>query len=101
MFNVLERITELRKARNWSVYKLAKLSGIPQSTIATWYSKNLYPPVDKIEMLCISFEISLAEFFVDSKNKADISSEFIYKFNLLPKNEQDIVIYIINNFIKQ
>ena len=97
MFNVLERITELRKARNWSVYKLAKLSGIPQSTIATWYSKNLYPPVDKIEMLCISFEISLAEFFVDSK----ISSEFIYKFNLLPKNEQDIVIYIINNFIKQ
>ncbi len=101
MFNVLERITELRKARNWSVYKLAKLSGIPQSTIATWYSKNLYPPVDKIEMLCISFEISLAEFFVDSKNKADISSEFIYKFNLLSKNEQDIVIYIINNFIKQ
>ena len=46
MFDVLARIQELRESREWSVYKLAKLSGIPQSTIATWYQKNLYPPID-------------------------------------------------------
>ena len=51
MFNVLERLQELREARGLSVYRLAKLSGIPQSTIATWYQKNLYPPIDKLEML--------------------------------------------------
>ena len=49
MFNVLERLQELREARGLSVYKLAKLSDIPQSTIATWYQKNLLPPVDKLE----------------------------------------------------
>ena len=48
MFNVLERLQELREARGLSVYKLAKLSDIPQSTIATWYQKNLLPPVDKL-----------------------------------------------------
>ena len=59
MFDVLARIQELRESREWSVYKLAKLSGIPQSTIATWYQKNLYPPIDKIEILCNTFQISL------------------------------------------
>lgn len=44
MFDVLARIQELRESREWSVYKLAKLSGIPQSTIATWYQKNLLSP---------------------------------------------------------
>ena len=62
MFNVLERMEELRKARGLSVYKLAKLSGIPQSTIATWYQKNLYPPIDKLEILCNTFELSTVEF---------------------------------------
>ena len=63
MFDVLARIQELRESREWSVYKLAKLSGIPQSTIATWYQKNLYPPIDKIEILCNTFQISLHDFF--------------------------------------
>ena len=51
-FDVLQRITDLRLARGLSVYRLAKLSGIPQSTIATWYQKKLSPPIDKIERVC-------------------------------------------------
>ena len=62
-FDVLNRITELRQARGLSVYRLARLSGIPQSTIATWYQKNLYPPIDKIERVCRAMDVSLAEFF--------------------------------------
>ena len=71
MFDVLTRIEELREVRGWSVYRLAKESGIPQSTIATWYQKNLYPPVDKIETLCQVFHISLAEFFTVPEDGAD------------------------------
>ena len=48
MFDVLARIQELRESREWSVYKLAKLSGIPQSTIATWYQKNLLTKWDQL-----------------------------------------------------
>ena len=62
-FNVLDRLKEIREQRNMTVYRLAKLSGIPQSSIATRYSKQLYPPIDKLEILCNVLEISLADFF--------------------------------------
>lgn len=35
--NVLARITQLRQKRGWTEYELAKRSGLPQSTISTWY----------------------------------------------------------------
>lgn len=71
-FDVLKRITELRKLNNMSIYKLAKLSGIPQSTISTWYQKNYYPSIDKLEMICHVFGISLAEFFYQDGDKINI-----------------------------
>ena len=71
-FNVLDRLAELRKLNNMSIYKLAKLSGIPQSTISTWYQKNYYPPIDKLEIICHVFGISLAEFFYQPEDKINI-----------------------------
>lgn len=101
MFDVLARIKELRKARKWSVYKLAKLSGIPQSTIATWYQKNLYPPIDKLELLCDVFGISLSEFFSTGPEKS-LTSEQLYlleNWNLLNCKEREAVLSVINAFL--
>ena len=69
LFNVLDKISELRKERGWTSYRLAKLSGIPQSTISTWYRKNLMPPIDKLEIICQTFGITLSDFF----NETDMS----------------------------
>jgi len=102
MFNVLERITELREERGWSVYRLAKLTEIPQSTIATWYQKNLYPPVDKLEVLCEAFGISLSEFF-HTGNEYPLSAEqlaLLKKWALLSDKERDAVTHVINAFIE-
>lgn len=72
MFDILARIKDLREARGWSVYKLAKLSGIPQSTIATWYQKNLCPPIDKLEIICDVFDITLSEFFNTGREESNM-----------------------------
>ena len=86
MFDALGRITELRESRGLSVYKLAKLSGIPQTTIATWYAENRYPSIDRIELICDVFGITLSEFFSDadtlerghtSEELANLYSRFI------------------------
>ncbi len=101
MFDVLERIKELREARKWSVYKLAKLSGIPQSTIATWYQKNLYPPIDKLELLCDTFGISLSEFFSIGAERVLTGEQLslLDKWNLLNTKERAAVLSIIDAFI--
>ncbi len=91
MFDVLGRITELRKARGISVYRLAKLSGIPQSTIATWYQKGLYPPIDKIEKVCRALDVSLSEFFRTADDMyigKDEDVLFLEKWHALPENER-------------
>lgn len=102
MFDVLGRITELRKARGWSAYRLAKESGIPQSTIATWYQKQLSPPVDKIEIICDTLGISLSEFF----HKGDDTLEKYYKeldymIRILKKEEADAVKMIVEKMISE
>ena len=98
MFDVLARIQELRESREWSVYKLAKLSGIPQSTIATWYQKNLYPPIDKIEILCNTFQISLHDFFYyeDFNGLSKDQKNLLTKWDQLSEKEKDAIYSIIN-----
>jgi transcriptional regulator with XRE-family HTH domain len=68
MFDVLGRIDELREVHCWSILQVAQISGIPKSTLDTWYSKRIDPPIEAIEQICIAFNISLSDFF-DRKPK--------------------------------
>ena len=101
MFDVLSRIKELRESRKWSVYKLAKLSEIPQSTIATWYQKNLCPPIDKLERLCDVFGISLSEFFSTGPEKSLTIEQLslLDKWNLLNSKERAVVLSLMDAFL--
>lgn len=103
MFNTLARIQELREARKWSVYRLAKLSGIPQSTIATWYQKNLCPPIDKLEIICDTFGISLSEFFSSGLPQSLTSEQtlLLKQWALLSPKEKKAVSGIIDAFLSQ
>lgn len=44
MIDVLEQIVYYRKQKDWSEYQLAEESGLTQSTISSWYRKNMIPP---------------------------------------------------------
>ncbi|MBQ7433513.1 MAG: helix-turn-helix domain-containing protein [Lachnospiraceae bacterium] len=98
-FDVLTRLTELRTAKGLSVYKLSKLSEIPQSTIATWYQKQLYPPIDKLECICAVLGISLADFFNTEEerylaDKQDIA--LLERWHLLTSKEREVVLSMID-----
>ena len=64
--DILARITELRKIRNWTEYRLSEESDLPQSTINTWYKKGLNPTIGSLEKICAAFGITLSQFFIDS-----------------------------------
>ena len=98
MFDVLEKITSLREERGWTTYRLSKLSGIPQSTISTWSRKNLMPPIDKLEIICQTFGITLAEFFNDTDVLVSMTEEeknMLSQWNLLTPAQRAAVINII------
>jgi transcriptional regulator with XRE-family HTH domain len=65
MYDVLGRLKKLLEDRGLTVYRISKETGIPQSTISTWYSSHNLPPIDKLEIICKALGMSLADFFCD------------------------------------
>lgn len=69
--NVLNTITKLRHERKWSEYQLSVQSQLPQSTISSWYRKNMLPSLASLEKICNAFDITMAEFFIIESGKVD------------------------------
>ena len=65
-FDILTKIQDEKARRGWNEYTLAKKSGIPQTTISTWYRSDLQPNVASIERICGAFNMTLSQFFHDS-----------------------------------
>ena len=73
-FDILGKIEQERLKRGWSEYMLALNADIPQSTISTWYRKQLQPSVASIERICDGFGITLSQFFQENETP-DILAE--------------------------
>ena len=61
--DILEKIRKLRLENGCSEYELAECSELPQSTISSWFRKNLIPSIPSIEHICDAFGITLSQFF--------------------------------------
>lgn len=72
-FAVIARIRALCGARGWTVYRLAKQSGIPYSTLSTMLNQENMPSIPTLEKLCGGFGISLSQFFADDGGFASLS----------------------------
>jgi len=69
--DILTVITQYREARGWTEYQLAERSGLPQSTISSWYRKNMMPSISSLEKICTAFGITLSQLFAE--NNAPVS----------------------------
>ena len=67
--NVLDKIVQLREARKWSEYQLAEKSGLTQSTISSWYRKNMLPTIPSLQKICDAFDITLSQFFTEENEE--------------------------------
>ena len=83
--NTNERIVALMRERGWTEYRLAKESGLSQSTIANLFQRNTIPSISTLESICTGFGITLAQFFSDG-NFVELTDEQVEKlrdsFNL-------------------
>ena len=73
--DILKRIVDLRKERNWTEYQLAERSGLTQSTISSWYRKNMLPTIPSLTKICDAFGITLSQFFLEDENTTTTLNE--------------------------
>ena len=100
-FDILKRIDDERMKRNWSEYTLAKNSNITQSTISTWYRKNLQPSVASIEKICMGLGISLSEFFNEEISYIYLTpqqSEILDLWDALTPSQRDSITNMLRSF---
>ena len=103
-FNILNKIREERNKRGWTDYELAENCEIAQSTISTWYNREIEPGVASIEKICSGFGISLSEFFRTSEALPTCltaeQQEILSLWSKLSPDQRTAVTGLIKSFIE-
>ena len=72
--DVKARLEQLMEERGWTIYRLAKESHIPWSTVRNMFKRNNDPSLFTLESICKGLGMSLAQFF-DENNQSGLTDE--------------------------
>lgn len=90
MNDVLQRIQSLMDERGWTIYKLAKVSGVPYSSLSSIFKLNNQPTIGTLEKICAGFHITLSEFFSDRPPYREITDSYSDDEKALIENYQKL-----------
>ena len=99
MKDILSAITTYRVERGWSEYHLAEHSGLPQSTISSWYRKNMIPSIPSLEKICNAFGITLSQLFSENNDPISLTPsqrKLLERWTHLSEDQQEIVFQLID-----
>lgn len=99
MVDILARITEYREERGWTEYQLAERSGLPQSTISSWYRKNMVPTIVSLEKICKAFGITLSQLFAEGNSPVSLTDsqrQLLKRWSRLTEEQQAVVFAVID-----
>lgn len=93
--DVLQRILDLRLERGWSEYRLSEESGIAQTTISSWFRKQICPTIPSLEKICNAYNITLAQFFDLNQEPVSLTPEqtqLVENWNRLSSAQQNALL---------
>ena len=99
MRDFLSVILQYRDARSWSEYQLAEHSGVPQSTISSWYNKNSVPTIPSLEKICDAFGITMSQLFAEAGDPVSLTENqrnLLERWSRLSGEQQEIVFQLID-----
>ena len=100
MKDILSAITQYRLERGWSEYQLAEHSGLPQTTISSWYRKNALPSIPSLEKICNAFDITVSQLFAEDDDPITLTpaqKKLLESWSRLSKEQQMIVSQLIDS----
>ena len=89
---IINRILTLCQSRQWSVYRLAKESGIAYSTLCTMLHKGNTPSIGTLIRICNGFGISIGDFFDEENPRSTLSeseTRCLSVWNALTRESKD------------
>ena len=99
MKDILATITKYREERGWTEYQLAERSGLPQSTISSWYRKSMVPTIPSLEKICNAFGITLSQLFAERDDAVSLTApqkKLLDRWSRLTEEQQDAVFLLID-----
>lgn len=100
MIDILGRITKHRMSRDWTEYQLAQQSGIPQSTISTWYRKQMLPTLSSLDKICRAFDMTMAQFLSENDGLTEITPDqrdLLSKWELLTSAQKNAFLNLMES----
>lgn len=97
--DILAAITTYREERGWTEYQLAERSGLPQSTISSWYRKNMVPTIPSLEKICAAFGITLSQLFAEGDTPVSLTKsqqKLLEVWSRLNEEQQAVVFALID-----
>ena len=98
MKDILTVITANREARGWTEYQLAERSGLPQSTISSWYRKNMIPTIPSLEKICQAFGITLSQLFAEGETPVSLTESqaaLLDRWARLDEQQQNVIFQLL------
>lgn len=90
-FDVVEKILRLCDEHNYSLYRLAKEAGLPESTVRNMKTKHTIPTIYTLKVMCCALGISLSEFFGDNTSLTRDEAKLLSIYRVLtPERRQSV-----------
>ena len=99
MKDILSQITARREERGWTEYQLAEHSGLPQSTISSWYRKGMTPTVSSLDKICNAFGITLSQLFAEGEETVSLTPsqrKLLQRWSRLTREQQKAIFNLID-----
>lgn len=99
MKDILTAISAYREERDWTEYQLAEKSGLPQSTISSWYRKNMMPTIPSLERICTAFGITMSQLFAEGDSAVSLTApqkKLLERWTRLSEEQQSAIFALID-----
>lgn len=104
---IIQQIQSLLDAKHWSIYRLAKASKLPYSSLNNIFRRNTCPSLPTLEKICRGLNISLSQFFeykqIPLQNDAMTQDEMdlLYSYRALSRKDKELLKVYIRGLSKK
>ena len=89
------RIKQLMNQRQWTLYELARRSGLAQTTLANMWRRNNEPSIPSLRLICNAFGITLTQFFSEEDGRPvelnDEQRELLQHWSVLSSTQKILI----------